>query len=301
MDAPFPPVAEDEARAAASAVAVERLAALLADVRPDAVVTTQVWCMEHLLQVPRGAWRTIGQFHSSFEAAAMPGGPLPRLLAAYRDADIVTALSTADTAAFQAEGLRQTVTLPNPLTMWPDAVADAGAHDGQILVLGRLSVEKAPLLAIEAWSRIAERHPGWVLRFVGSGPQEDEVRARLLDEPGLPVQLDGPVADPRRVLGEASVLLLPSLVEGQPLALMEAMAAGMACVASDCSGGVRDLVDDGVTARLAVRGSASDLARCLDELLVDADARRRMGDAARERMRAYRTDAILDRWEELLG
>jgi len=299
MDEPYGTRDQGEQREEASGHAVERLAAILDDDAPAAVISTQVWCMEHLNRLPRGTWRTIGQYHSSFEAASMPGGPLPRLLDAYRDADVVTALTQADAEALRAEGLPQAIAMPNPLAFWPDEVVDAGAEAGQVLVLGRLSPEKAPLLAVDAWMQIADRHPAWSLHIVGSGPDEVVVRARAEDARWR-IHLDPPVEDPRPLLRSSPVLVLPSLVEGLPLSLMEAMAHGAACIAADCSSGVRELVEEDVTGLLAVRGELDDLARGLDRLLGDPALRERLGHAARERLAAYRIDPVLDRWEQLL-
>lgn len=300
MDAPFGTRDQGDEREAASASAVERLSRILMNDRPDAVISTQVWCMEHLSRVSRGPWRVVGQYHSSFEAASLPGGPLGRLVEAYREADVVTALTEVDAEALRESGLPQTVAMPNPLAFWPERVVDAGAEGGEVLALGRLSPEKAPMVLVRAWQQIADRHPAWSLRFVGSGPEEERVREAAAQGPWR-IRLDPPVADPRPLLQQAPVLALPSLVEGLPLSLMEALAHGTACVAADCSSGVRELVMDGQTGLLAVRGEPEDLARQLDRLLSDRALRARLGAAARRHMEAYRAEPILDRWEFLLS
>jgi glycosyltransferase involved in cell wall biosynthesis len=299
MDSPYGSRDQAEQREEASAQAVERLAGILDRADPVAIISTQVWCMEHLNRLHRRPWRTIGQYHSSFEAASMPGGPLPRLLTAYREADIVTALTEADASALREAGLPQAVAVPNPLAFWPEHVVNAGVASGRVLVLGRLSKEKAPGLLIDAWMRIADRHPSWSLHFVGSGPDEADMRARA-DDPRWRIRIDPPVDDPRPLLQTAPVLALPSLVEGLPLSLMEAMAHGAACIAADCSSGVRELVQEDVTGILAVRGDAEDFARGLDRLLSDPDLRSRVGMAARAHLESFRIDPVLDRWERLL-
>lgn len=300
MDEPYGTRDQGEQREEASAQAVERLAAILEEDAPAAVIATQVWCMEHLNRLPRGSWRTIGQYHSSFEAASMPGGPLPRLLDAYRDADVVTALTEADAEALRDAGLPQTVAMPNPLAFWPEHLVNAGVAAGSVLVLGRLSPEKAPGLLVDAWTQIADHHPEWSLHFVGSGPDEGEVRARA-EDPRWRITIDPPVEDPRPLLQTSPVLALPSLVEGLPLSLMEAMAHGAACIAADCSSGVRQLIDEDVTGLLAVRGDPDDLARGLDRLLGDPALRERLGRAARDHVESFRIEPILDRWEQVLA
>jgi glycosyltransferase involved in cell wall biosynthesis len=107
--------------------------------------------------------------------------------------------------------------------------------------------------------------------------------------------------DPQRVLTDSSVLVVPSLVEGFPLSLLEGMACGLAVVSADASAGVRELIDDGVNGLLAIRGDAADLARQLGRVLADAELRRALGAAARATATLYRLDAVLDAWEQLLG
>lgn len=105
------------------------------------------------------------------------------------------------------------------------------------------------------------------------------------------------VTDVEPVLARTGILALPSLVEGLPLSLAEAMACGVACVASDCSDGVRLLVEDEHTGLLARRGDAAHLAEQLDRLITDAALRDRLGRAAREHVAQFELDPILDRWE----
>jgi glycosyltransferase involved in cell wall biosynthesis len=107
--------------------------------------------------------------------------------------------------------------------------------------------------------------------------------------------------DAAGVLQRTGILALPSLVEGFPLSLLEAMACGVPAVAADASAGVRELVDDGRTGLLTVRGDADDLAAALDRLMGDGELRRDLAAHARSHARAYRLDGILDQWEQLLA
>lgn len=284
----------EDARGRMRPVAVRRLSEVLGEGEPGIVITTQVWCMEHLSETAYEGWRVIGQYHSSYEAAAS-GKDLQRLLHNYADVDWFTLLTEADADRFRAHGLPHAIEMPNPVAYWPDVAA--ALDDTVVTYLGRLSPEKAPLLLLDAWDRIADAHPEWRLQFVGSGPLAADVEARGGDR----VSVLSAVDDPQSVLMASGVLALPSLVEGFPLALLEAMACGLPVVAADCSAGVRALVDDEVTGLLAVRGSVTDLARQLDRLLSSEDLRRAVGTAARTRASAHRVDVVLDRWEWLLA
>lgn len=288
-------------RAALRHEAVAGLAALLGEGPSGIVIPAQLWAMEHLAEVPHDAWRVIGQYHSSYEAAAA-GRDLARAVRLYRDVDRFTLLTPADAERFRQHGLNNTSWIPNPLAFWPEQPADP-AEGRTVLYLGRLSVEKGPVFLIEAWGRVADRHPDWHLRIVGSGPEEKAIRraAAALASGGDRISFVAPVSDAEPELRAAGVLALPSLTEGLPLALAEAMALGLPCVATDCSAGVRMLTEDGAAGRIVPRADAAALAAALDELMSDAELRVELGARARTGVSRFRVDTVIDEWEDLIA
>jgi len=297
LDAPYPkePGAQLDAQRAA---AVGRLQSILDEAEPGIIITAQVWAMEHVAQCQVDGWRIIGQFHSSFEAAEF-GNDLDRIRRAYREVDQFLALTAADAAHFTEAGLNNASWMPNPLAAWPEAAADPSART--ITYLGRLSAEKAPMTLMRAWRIIVEqgRLADWRLQLIGSGPHDVQIVAAMQDLPR--VQLLEPVADPYAVLADTGILAVPSLVEGLPLVLMEALAMGVPAVASDCSAGVRELVDDGRCGVLVNRGDAADLARGLCLLAEDEGLRRTMGRHGRVHLEQYRLERVLDQWVRLIA
>jgi glycosyltransferase involved in cell wall biosynthesis len=289
-------------RAGLRRTAVERLAQVLADGPPGIVVTSQLWAMEHLAEVPHDDWAVIGQYHSSYEAAAA-GRDLARALELYRDVDLFTLLTPEDAERFQRDGLNNTTWLPNPLAFWPAESADPAGDQRTVTYLGRLAQEKGPRFLVEAWGIVSQRHPDWRLRLVGSGPEEKAVREQVaaLAGGGDRVDLVPPVTDAEAELRRSSVLALPSLTEGLPLALAEAMALGLPCVATDCSAGVRLLTEDGQAGRIVPRADAVALAAVLDELMSDADLRAALGARARSAVSRFRADTVIDEWEALIA
>jgi glycosyltransferase involved in cell wall biosynthesis len=153
---------------------------------------------------------------------------------------------------------------------------------------------------MQAWRIICEqdRLSEWNLNFIGSGPHDVQIQAAMADLPR--VQLLPPVLDPYVVLKETGILAVPSLIEGLPLALMEALAIGVPAVVSDCSAGVRELVDEGRCGVLVNRGDAADLARGLCELAEDDVLRSRLASKGRVHMVQYQLDSVLDQWEQVL-
>ena len=253
--------------------------------------------METVARTPHAGWAVIGQYHSSFEAAA-GGRDLARSLQLYRDVDLVTLLTPTDAQSFQLAGLNATSWLPNPLAFWPEEPADP-SREGVVTYLGRMSPEKGVSFLLDAWNAVASLHPGWRLRLVGSGPDEPALR-RQAASMECDVEFSAPVVDAMTVLRESSIVVLPSLTEGLPLVMAEAMAMGLPVIATDCSAGVRLLGEDGRAACIVPRGDAGALAGALGALMSDGADRQRLGALARTSVSAYRLDAVMDRWEAML-
>lgn len=129
-----------------------------------------------------------------------------------------------------------------------------------VLSLGRLSPEKGQHALVDAWIRLAR--PRGVLVLVGDGASRAGLeRAARAARPGS-VRFAGWRDDPWRCLGAADVLVLPSLREGLPLALLEAMAAGVPVVATRV-GGMPEALDGGRAGRLVPPDDPPALAEAL--------------------------------------
>ena len=157
-----------------------------------------------------------------------------------------------------------------------------------VVQVARLAPEKGHLVLLDAVDLLRHRGVDVQLRLIGpsEGDFGDLVRARI-DDLGLAdaVELTGP-CDPQQVrehLAVADVFCLPTFAEGLPVAIMEAMAAGVAVVTTYISG-IPELAVDGETARVVPAARADLLADALQMVIEDDAARERMVAAARERI-----------------
>jgi glycosyltransferase involved in cell wall biosynthesis len=160
-----------------------------------------------------------------------------------------------------------------------------------LLFVGFFSGDKRPVLAFEAFRRIASRFPDALLVYVGATKASyyeidsalaADIRARARQD-GLEsrVRFIEPINDIERCYRAADVYLLSSARESCPLALLEAMASGLPSVASRLPGATDALVDQGVTGHLIPVDEADLFAEALSSLLADPAAARTMGDRAR--------------------
>jgi glycosyltransferase involved in cell wall biosynthesis len=177
----------------------------------------------------------------------------------------------------------QIVALTNPVE-WPE-VLPRGAHDGPVLALflGRFGARKGIYDVVDACARLAPDGRRR-LRLVAAGDGEvDEVRAAVAaagvgDVVEVLSWLDHAERD--ELLRRAELLLLPSAAEGLPMAVLEAMAFGVAPLVT-AVGALPELVHDGVNGTVVPVGDPAALARALDGLLADDEGRRALGRRAR--------------------
>lgn len=168
-----------------------------------------------------------------------------------------------------------------------DAAKERRGYGGQTLVLyaGRLVERKGVAFMLEAWRDVSAGCPEARLVLLGEGPLLGALteQARRLGITGS-VRFAGRVDDVPGWLRAADVFVLPSLQEGLPNALLEAMASGLPCVATRI-GGVVDVVRDGRGALLVPQADAAALAAACGRMLRDDSLRHALGEAAEAEIR----------------
>jgi glycosyltransferase involved in cell wall biosynthesis len=182
--------------------------------------------------------------------------------------------------------------------MEPDEVA--------IVFVGRLEYPKQPLMIPAIAAALRQRRPEcrWRLIVAGDGPEGPQVY-RALTAQNLTdcVKLLGWQEDPYGVLQAADIVLLTSLAEGLPRALVEAQGAGRPIVASHAKG-IREVVTP-ETGFLCGPSDVQDFAEKLALLVDDHLLRQRMGQAARIHAEQYFDSVVVSRqvadiYDELL-
>jgi glycosyltransferase involved in cell wall biosynthesis len=167
------------------------------------------------------------------------------------------------------------------------------------LFIGELEVRKDPLTAVAAVQAAVAAGAPLILLLAGSGPLQERVRAQS----GPAVRVLGYRDDAQTLYDAADLLVMPSRREGQSIAVLEAMRAGLAVVVSDGPGNPELVGDAGAVVPAA---DPEALAAVLARLAADPDERRRLGAAARSR---YEEHFSLERFQarmaalygELLG
>ena len=254
--------------------------------RPRAIYTV------HGLSCNRKAGSTVKRFFAGVE----------RFIAAR--VDRVISVSDIDRRFGVEQGILpadRTASIPNGI-----AVNGAGPPPQirperlRVVTVARLVPQKGIPVLLQAARRVRDRFPEAEFTILGDGPDRAalEAQARRLGI-GDGVVFAGATRNASSRLGEFDLFVLPSLWEGMPISLLEAMAAARPVVATSVSGS-RELVLDGETGRLVPPGDPEALAQAILELATDPALAASMARAGRDRARRnYSIDRMVDSTVEI--
>ncbi|MDM1283394.1 glycosyltransferase family 4 protein [Acinetobacter towneri] len=163
-------------------------------------------------------------------------------------------------------GNKNVQVIPNPLKkvqLYPGT-----PREKIILNVGRLVPEKGQQYLLQAFARL--QGDDWKLVILGDGPLRDNLETQIINlNLSDKVEMLGAVTDIDEWLAKASIFAFSSVSEGFPNALVEGMAAGLACVSFDCDAGPRDIIKHGVNGFLVQEKNIGDLAEKMYILIKD--------------------------------
>ncbi len=151
----------------------------------------------------------------------------------------------------------------------------------RIVMVARMAAPKRHDLLIDALALMAAQGLCPATRLLGDGPERPAHQQRARAQGLSHTEWAGDVSDVAEQLATHNIFVLLSDHEGLPIAILEAMRAGMAIVATQLPG-IAELVNHGHNG-LLVRNDPADVADALRSLLQDTALRQRLGQAARER------------------
>ncbi len=150
--------------------------------------------------------------------------------------------------------------------------------------VGRLVKAKDFPTLVKAVAFLVEQGHPCRLQIVGEGPERKTIESAIISE-GVQdvVELVGSQLNVNEWLSRWSIFASSSIQEGQPIALLEAMALGLPCVAT-AVGGVPDTLEDGLEGLIAQPGDPRGIARALARLIDDHQLRETLGSAAHRKV-----------------
>jgi GalNAc-alpha-(1->4)-GalNAc-alpha-(1->3)-diNAcBac-PP-undecaprenol alpha-1,4-N-acetyl-D-galactosaminyltransferase len=220
----------------------------------------------------------------------------------YRYADAIAVLTQNAVPFYPANQGYRTIVIPNPVLAPPPAVmTEQLLPTPSLIAVGRLEPRKGFDLLLRAFHQIHDRHPDWQLTILGEGAIRAELedlrsQLQLTDR----VHLPGAVHNVPDYLHQAALFVMPSRVEGFPMALCEAMAAGLPVLAADCLSGPRDIIEDGVNGVLVATEDVAALAAGLDTLMSDRLKRHYLAQNAPHILDRFGVERVMAMWADAI-
>lgn len=174
-------------------------------------------------------------------------------------------------------------------------------RDPVVLSMGRLVRSKGVDVLVAAFAKAAAARADWLLLVAGAGREAATLREQAARTPcaeriSFPGHISGEAK--RAALSRASIGVVPSRSESFGGTLLEFAAQGLACVATGV-GGMAELTDEGRAVRCVPPDDVDALAEALAELMDQDEARRRLGETARDFASGFSWEATAARYESL--
>lgn len=217
----------------------------------------------------------------------------------YRFATKLVVLTEESYSYYSKIGNIDIEVIPNPVKECPFS-RQKETVTPTLVSVGRLSNEKGHDLLLKAFQMVSQNFPAWELHIIGDGPLLDELTL-LAKSLGIDkkVKFMGAVTNIYEYLSRADIFVLFSRCEGFPMALCEAMACGLACVAADCPTGPREIIRDGCNGLLVSPENIEQMALTLTRLMSDPEERDALGQEAKNITRRFGMKVVMQRWEDM--
>jgi glycosyltransferase involved in cell wall biosynthesis len=172
-----------------------------------------------------------------------------------------------------------------------------------ISAVGRLSSEKGQYILLEAVEMVLAKHSAKDLcvLLIGDGPDRkklEEYADKISDSFNVEIAFPGYTKKVKEYLSLTDIFVMPSFYEGFGLALVEAMAAGLPVIASS-SGGVPEIIDDGINGLLFPPGNAVALSEKLETLIENGNLKKTIAENAVRRAEMFDIKKMIEMYRKL--
>ena len=208
-----------------------------------------------------------------------------------RRASMLVCLTNEDMKSWKKLHIDNVYVIPNMITIQPPVTIDYSIK--RVIAVGRYSDQKGFDMLIKAWGKLSPKYHDWHLYIFGNEdrvPYEEMAKTEKCQDTChcMPV-----TEDIATEYGKSSIFVMSSRYEGMPLALIEAMSSGLACVSFNCPNGPSDIINDGTDGFLAKNGDINDLTTKIEYLICNESLRSQIGIRAKQNIERYSPDAIM--------
>lgn len=193
---------------------------------------------------------------------------------------------------------KKSIVIPNAISIPKKSNVD---REHLIVSMGRLVDQKGFDTLIEAFSLFSKNYLNYKLYIIGDGINKKELQS-LINKLHLEnkVYLLGNKSNPFEYLYKAEMFVLSSRYEGMPNALMEAMACGVPCIATDCETGPRELINNYENGILVDVDDILSISQKMTELASDNKLRRNLANNAKKILETNSPDKIYNMYYQYM-
>ena len=190
--------------------------------------------------------------------------------------------------------------IPNPLTFYPDETSTL--INKIVIAVGKQSYQKGYDRLLLSWQIVHKENPDWVLKIIGKFDENQGLEKLAISlKLGESVQFideDKNIVD--RFL-ESSIFVLSSRYEGFGMVIIEAMACGLPVISYDCPCGPKEIIANNTDGLLIENDNIDAFAEAINRLIKDENLRHRLGSAARENVKRFKPEIVMQQWQKLFN
>ena len=247
--------------------ALYRLNKAIKDIKPNIYITLQhIGAVSCLLNTHHT--KTIYEAHGVKSKMIHPFA----VNIAEKYADAIVTLTHSNAECYRRA--KKVAIIPNFSALNPCVTPDYNSHI--VISLGRECMEKNFPRMYRLWKEISKKHSDWELAVHHN--TKDVIKAYTC----------------------GSIFIMTSRFEGFPLVLIEAMQCGLPCIAFDCPQGPREIIEDEKNGFLIPYDDDALFIEKLTFLIENPEEREKMGRAAKESVKRFDKEKIMNQWKELL-
>ncbi len=217
----------------------------------------------------------------------------------YKRLDQLIVLTKRNKIRFEKAGITRCIVIPNGIGS-PSAFVDTQRTPKKLLFVGRLDLLKGLTYLLDAWVILSKKHSEISLNLYGSGDAQAYITDRIRDEQLERITLNPPTDTTEQVMAQHDIFLFPSLWEGFPLVLLEALNVGLPPVAFDCHTGPGEIVRNGKDGFIVPVGDTEQFVKKVELLLMDKQLWQDFSTRGRVNIKRYHWDTISRLWATML-
>lgn len=198
--------------------------------------------------------------------------------------------------------MAKSIVIPNAFISTGNIVPYSGERKKTIVSVGRFVYEKRYEVLIQAFAKVHRKYPGYKLILYGEGPYRTTYE-QLISQLNISeyVEMPGYTNNSMSAIKDSSVFVLSSLYEGMPNALIEALAVGVPCVATDCTPGGPDfLTKHGAAGLLVPVNDVDAMSEAICRIISSPQLSSKLSCKGTEVVEMLDPDAISKQWLNFL-